>query len=46
MTVTEMRDNLRATGAIVGNVRMVPITHFLIYRFKKDWHILVNASQV
>jgi len=45
MTVTEMRDNLRSTGAIVGNMRAVPITHILIFRFKKDWHKLVNAPQ-
>jgi len=45
MTVTEMRDNLRSTGAISGNVRMVPLTHILIFRFKVDWHKLVNASQ-
>jgi len=45
MTVTEMRENLRSTGAIVGNVKMVPITHILIFRFKKDWHKLVNAPQ-
>lgn len=45
MTVTEMRENLRSTGAITGVVRMVPITHILIFRFKVDWHYLVNAPQ-
>lgn len=45
MTVTEMRDNLKSTGAIVGNVRMVPLTHILIFKYKVDWHELVNASQ-
>jgi len=45
MTVTEMRENLRSTGAITGNVRYVPITHILIFRFKIDWHYLVNSSQ-
>jgi chromosome segregation ATPase len=45
MTVTEMRDNLRSTGAITGQVRMVPLTHILIFRFNVDWHRLVNASQ-
>jgi len=45
MTVSEMRDSLRSTGAITGNVRYVPIIHILIFRFKLDWHKLVNASQ-
>jgi DNA repair exonuclease SbcCD ATPase subunit len=45
MTVTEMRDNLKSTGAIVGNIRMVPIIHILIFRYKIDWKYLVNAAQ-
>eukprot|EP01102_Stenamoeba_stenopodia_P015948 TRINITY_DN550_c0_g4_i1.p1 TRINITY_DN550_c0_g4~~TRINITY_DN550_c0_g4_i1.p1 ORF type:complete len:336 (-),score=128.10 TRINITY_DN550_c0_g4_i1:146-1153(-) len=45
MTVTEMRENLRSTGAIVGNVRMVPLIHILIFRYRIDWKVLVNASQ-
>jgi len=45
MTVTEMRENLRSTGAITGVVRNIPITHILIFRFKVDWHYLVVASQ-
>jgi len=45
MTVTEMRENLRSTGAIVGNVRYVPIIHVLIFRYKIDWKVLVNAPQ-
>jgi len=45
MTVAEMRDNLRSTGAITGTVRMIPLSHYLIYRFKIDWHTLVNAAQ-
>eukprot|EP01102_Stenamoeba_stenopodia_P005509 TRINITY_DN1626_c0_g1_i1.p1 TRINITY_DN1626_c0_g1~~TRINITY_DN1626_c0_g1_i1.p1 ORF type:complete len:243 (+),score=92.16 TRINITY_DN1626_c0_g1_i1:210-938(+) len=45
MTVTEMRENLRSTGAITGQVRMVPLIHILIFRFKVDWHVLVNAPQ-
>jgi len=46
MTVTEMRDNLRSTGAITGTVRMVPLSHILIFKYKVNWHELVNASQV
>jgi len=45
MTVQEMRENLRSTGAITGNVRNVPIIHILIFKYKMDWHKLVNASQ-
>jgi len=45
MTVKEMRDSLRSTGAIEGNVKMFPITHYYIFKFKVDWHKLVNASQ-
>jgi DNA repair exonuclease SbcCD ATPase subunit len=44
-TVREMRDSLRSTGAIGNQVRHVPIIHHLIYRFKIDFHELVNASQ-
>eukprot|EP01100_Stratorugosa_tubuloviscum_P015541 TRINITY_DN8_c1_g1_i7.p1 TRINITY_DN8_c1_g1~~TRINITY_DN8_c1_g1_i7.p1 ORF type:complete len:424 (+),score=150.13 TRINITY_DN8_c1_g1_i7:77-1348(+) len=45
MTVSEMRDNLRSTGAIQGNVRMIPISHILIFKYRVDWHHLINASQ-
>jgi len=45
MTVTEMRENLRSTGAIVGNIRYVPLIHVLIFRYRFDWKELVNASQ-
>jgi len=45
MTVAEMRENLRSTGAIVGVVKMFPITHYYIFKYKADWHKLVNASQ-
>jgi len=45
MTVQEMRENLRSSGAIQGNVKMVPLTHILIFRHKMDWRKLVNASQ-
>jgi len=47
MTVLEMRDNLRKTGAIPqsGKPTNFPLTHFLLARFKSDWRILVNTSQ-
>jgi len=45
MTVREMRDNLKETGAITGVVKMVPLIHLLIYRYRSDWHYLVNAPQ-
>jgi len=47
MTVVEMRDSLRSTGAIPpqGRPKDFPITHFMLARFKVDWHALVNASQ-
>jgi len=45
-TVKEMRDSLRSTGAITGNnPKNFPITHYYIYKYKVDWHVLVNASQ-
>jgi len=45
MTVREMRDSLRSTGAISETQKMFPITHYYIFKYKADWHKLVNASQ-
>ncbi|KAL6047634.1 TolA protein [Balamuthia mandrillaris] len=45
MTVQQMRDKLRSTGAIGAKVRLVPLIHLLIFRFDVDWHFLVNAPQ-
>jgi DNA repair exonuclease SbcCD ATPase subunit len=45
MTVTEMREALRATGAISGTAKLFPITHYYINKFKVDWKKLVNAPQ-
>ena len=46
MTVREMRNKLRSSGAIgEGRVPTVPITHILIFRYDIDWRYLVNASQ-
>jgi len=43
MTVVQMRDHLRGVG--IEKVRMIPLIHFLIARYKVDWHELVNAAQ-
>jgi hypothetical protein len=47
LTVMEMREVLRKTGAIAKDTRPkdFPITHFLPAHYKSDWHHLVNASQ-
>ena len=43
LTVREMREGLRAVG--IDKVKNVPLVNFLIFKFKVDWHKLVNASQ-
>jgi len=43
MTVRSMRDMLRGAG--IDKVHYVPLAHYLIARYKADWHHLVNASQ-
>jgi len=43
LTVREMREGLRAVG--ITKVKHVPLVNFLIFKFKVDWHKLVNASQ-
>lgn len=43
LTVREMRDGLRAVG--IEKVKHVPLVNFLIFKYKVDWHVLVNASQ-
>jgi len=47
LTVRELRAKLRSTGAIGETERpkIVPLTHYLIFKYNVDWHILVNASQ-
>ena len=42
-----MRSELRSTGALAQNERPkeVPLTHFLLFKFKTDWQKLVNAPQ-
>jgi len=46
-TVHELRDSLRKTGAIAPNAKpkLVPVTHFLLFKYNADFHVLVNASQ-
>mmetsp|Transcript_86580 Transcript_86580/g.129826 ORF Transcript_86580/g.129826 Transcript_86580/m.129826 type:complete len:412 (-) Transcript_86580:10-1245(-) len=47
LTVRELRAKLRSTGALEESERpkVVPITHFLLFKYNADWHVLVNASQ-
>ena len=44
MTVKDLRERLRETGA-VDRVKVVPITHFLLFKYNINWRNLVNASQ-
>jgi len=44
MTVKDLRERLRETGA-VDRVKVVPITHFLLFKYNVNWRNLVNASQ-
>ena len=47
LTVRELRAKLRSTGALEESERpkVVPLTHYLLFRYNVDWHVLVNASQ-
>jgi len=47
LTVREMREKLRKTGAIgeAERPKLVPLTHYLLFRFDEDWHRLVTAPQ-
>jgi len=45
LTVQAMRERLRSTGAIGDRVKLIPLTHILIYKYNADWHHLVNAPQ-
>jgi len=46
LTVMAMREKLRSTGAIAQSERpkVVPITHYLLFRYEVDWHQLVNTK--
>jgi len=47
LTVREMRAKLRQTGAIgeAERPQLVPLIHYLLFRFDENWHTLVNAPQ-
>jgi len=47
LTVREMRDKLRSTGAIAETERpkTVPLTHYLLYKYKADWRKLVDETR-
>merc|ERR1711974_144109 len=47
LTVREMRAKLRSTGAIGETERpkVVPLTHFLLYKYNVDWHQLVDETR-
>lgn len=47
LTVRELRDTLRRTGAIgeAERPKIVPISHYLLFRYNANWHHLVNAVQ-
>jgi len=42
-TVRELRDELRKVG--VDNFKFIPLTMFLIWHYRFDWHKLVHAPQ-
>jgi len=46
LTVLAMRDKLRKTGALGPTERpkVVPITHYLLFKYDVDWHVLVNTK--
>jgi hypothetical protein len=46
LTVLILREELRRTGAIAANERpkVVPLIHYLLFRYKTDWHFLVNTK--
>jgi hypothetical protein len=47
LTVRDMRDKLRSTGAIGQNERpkTVPLTHYLLYKYNVNWHTLVDEGR-
>jgi len=46
LTVMALRESLRKTGAISQSERpkLVPLTHYLLFRYEVDWKILVNTK--
>merc|ERR1712137_330320 len=47
LTVRDMRDKLRSTGAIGQSDRpkLVPLTHYLLYKYNADWKKLVDETR-
>jgi len=43
ITVVSLRDQIRAIG--INKFNFIPLTHFLIIKFKANWNELVNAPQ-
>jgi len=46
LTVMAMREKLRQTGAIAPSDRpkLVPLIHYLLFRYNVDWHALVACA--
>jgi len=46
-TVRELRERLRSTGAIGESERpkLVPLAHYLLFRYNVNWHTLVDESR-
>jgi len=47
LTVQELRGRLRETGALSATAKpkLVPLVHYLLFKYKCDFRALVNASQ-
>jgi len=47
LTVQELRGKLRETGALSPSAKpkVVPLIHFLLFKYNSDFKVLVNASQ-
>ena len=45
LTVVAMRERLRKTGALGPTERpkLVPLTHYLLFKYEVDWKVLVNS---
>jgi len=43
LTVLQLREHLRTVG--IEKVKLIPLIHFFIFRYRVDWHKLVNAPQ-
>jgi len=46
LTVVALRERLRKTGAIsqAERPKIVPLTHYILWRYEVDWHVLVNTT--